>query len=229
MPGSGLITPAIRAWLSARATQLTGTRARSDQWRGETDDPRVPAWAVEMVSAAGNSETIDNFTKSLAAHSETLIPLSRYFTMERPAPMAAPTGRRGGGSGDEPPGGRGGGMGGMGGGMGGGRGGVGGGRCGMGGRGGMGGGVPGGRGGPAGSAERNFPLQGLALFTAQSAALTKYFARSGSDVVGDLIDAQITGKQIDDVFAKHAMGGVQQMDADWRAWLIQRGDVLNRR
>lgn len=94
----------------------------------------------------------------------------------------------------------------------------------------MGGGIPGGRGGPAGSSQRNLPLQGVALFTAQSAVLTKYFARSGSDVVGDLIDAQIAGTPIDDVFTKHAMmGGLQQIDNDWRAWLMQRGDVLNRR
>ena len=58
--------------------------------------------------------------------------------------------------------------------------------------------------------------------------LGKYFGRSGSDVIGDLIDAQITGKPIEDVFAKHSLGSLQQIDADWRGWVIQRGDLLNR-
>ena len=225
IPGAAPITPAIRAWLSSRASQLTGTPARSTQAHGESDDPRVPAWAVDMVGAAGNEERVDNFTKSLAAHTETLIPLERYFTMERPAPFEMAAGRRGGG-GDSPPEGRGG-MGGGGGrgGMAGGRGGMG--RGGMGGMGGMGGG---GRGGPPGGAsERTFPLQGLALFTAQSAVLAKYFEHDGIGVVGEALDAQITGKPIDDVFAKHNMGSVAQMDADWRSWLMRRADVLNRR
>jgi hypothetical protein len=88
------------------------------------------------------------------------------------------------------------------------------------------GGNPGGGGG--GSSQRSFALQGPALFTAESAVLEKYFARSGYDVVGDLIDAQITGSAIDDVLAKHGMGSLSQVDADWRGWLIERGDLLNR-
>ena len=93
-----------------------------------------------------------------------------------------------------------------------------------------GGGFPGGgRGAPGGSGERTFPLQGLALFTAQSAVLTKYFARSGADVAGELIDAQITEKPVEAVLTKHNMGTLQQVDADWRGWVIQRADVLNRR
>lgn len=228
MPGAGPIAPAVRAWLSARASRLTATPARSIQAHGEADDPRVPAWAVEMVGAAANEDQIDNDTKSLAAHMETLIALDRYFTMERPAPMEMAAGRRGGGpGGDAPPGGGMGGMGGGRGGMGGGRGGMGGGRGGMGGMGG--GGFPGGSGGPPGGADRTFPLQGLALFAAQSAVLGKYFEHTGYDVVGDVIDAQIMGKAIDDVFAKHNMGNVLQVDADWRDWLARRADVLNRR
>ena len=224
--GGGPAMPAIRAWLSSRASHLTGSPGRSNQTHGEADDPRVPTWASEMIGSAGNEEMTDMFTKSLAAHMETVIPLGKYFTMERPAPMEMAGGRRGGNPGGEgPPGGMGGG---------GGRGGMGGGRGGMGGgRGGMGGGFPGGppgRGGPpSGASERSFPLQGLALFTAQSAVLGKYFAHTGYDVVGDVIDAQVTGKPIDDVFTKHNLGGLVQADADWRGWLLERADLLNRR
>jgi hypothetical protein len=225
MPGN-VTTPAVQAWLSARATRLTGEPAHLNRSRGEAEDPRVPAWAVEMIGAAGNEELIDNSTKSLAAHPETIIPLTRYLTMDRPGPMEMPAGGRGGSSGDAPPDGRGGGMPGGRGGMGGGRGGMGG-----GGRGGMGGGFPGGPGGgpPGGSKERTFPLQGVALFAAQSAVLTKYFARTDSDLVGDLIDAQITQQPVEAVLAKHSMGNLQQVDADWRSWVVQRADVLNRR
>lgn len=224
MPGGSPVTPAVRAWLSSRASRLTGSPARINQAHGEVDDPRVPAWTIEMVGAAGYEEMIDTFTKSLAAHVETVTPLGRYFTMERPAVMEMAGGRRGGPpSGDSPPGDRGG-MGGRGGGMGGGRGGMG---------GGMGGGRGGGMGGrgapPSGASERTFPLQGLALFAAQSAVLGKYFARTGYEVVGELIDAQMTGMPIDDVFAKHNLGSLLQVDAEWRGWLTQRADMLNRR
>jgi hypothetical protein len=207
-PGlAGPITPAVRAWMSSHASRLTASPARSNQARGEIDDPRVPAWAVAMIGAAGDEAMIDNATQSLSAHMETLIPLAKYLTMERPTPFEAPTGGRGEAGGRTPSEGRGG--------MGGGR------RGGMGGR----GGTPGGSGG---SSQRSFALQGPALFTAESAVLEKYFARSGYDVVGDLIDAQITGSAIDDVLAKHGMGSLSQVDADWRGWLIERGDLLNR-
>jgi hypothetical protein len=225
VPGlAGPITPAVRAWMSSHASRLTAAPARSNQARGEIDDPRVPAWAVAMIGTAGDEAMIDNATQSLYAHMETLIPLAKYLTMERPAPFEAPAGGRGGEAGGRPPSEGRGGMGG--GGMSGGRGGMGGGgggrRGGMGGR----GGNPGGSGG--GSSQRSFALQGPALFTAESAVLEKYFARSGYDVVGDLIDAQITGGSIDDVLAKHGMGSVSQVDTDWRGWLIERGDLLTR-
>jgi hypothetical protein len=210
----------VRAWLSARATRLTATPANLGQSRGETDDPRVPAWAPAMVSAAGNETLIDNSTKALGAHIDEVIPLSRYLTMQRPSFAEMAAGRRGGSGGSTPPGGQGGGMTGGRGGMGGGS------RGGMGGRGGLGGGR---RGGSGESGERSFPLQGPALFAAQSAVLSKYFERSGPDIVGELIDARITGKPIDDVFAKHNLGPVQQVDADWRNWLAERADLLTRR
>jgi len=224
IPGADPAAPAIRAWLSARASRLTGTPARADEARGEVGDPRLLAWPVEMIAAAGNEEVIDNDTKSLAAHAEALIPLERYFMMERPATPEMVAGRRGeGGRGESPPEGRGGGgMGGIGG-MGGGRG-IGG--RGMGGRGGMGGGSRGGSSG--GSGARTIPLQGPALFTAESAVLGKYFARVSYEVIGEMIDAQIAGKPIDDVFAKRSLGTVLEVDADWKAWLIRRADVLNR-
>jgi hypothetical protein len=66
------------------------------------------------------------------------------------------------------------------------------------------------------------------LFAAQSTVLSTYLARAGADVIGELIDVQISGKPIDDVFAKRQMGGVQQVDADWRGWLLERADLLNR-
>ncbi len=87
----------------------------------------------------------------------------------------------------------------------------------------------GGRGAPGGSGEHSFPLQGPALFAAQSAVLSKYLVRSGPEVVGDLIDARITGKPIDDVFTKHNLGTVQQVDDDWHGWLAERADMLTRR
>jgi len=88
----------------------------------------------------------------------------------------------------------------------------------------------GGRRGASGeSGERSTPLQGPALFAAQSAVLSKYFARSGADVIGELLDARITGKPIDDVFTRHNLGSVQQVDDDWRGWLAERADLLSRR
>jgi hypothetical protein len=222
MNPASVSTPAIRSWLSARAAKLTHSATRLDQLSGEAGDPRVPAWAIEMIGNAGNEDMIDTWTKSISAHEETLIPLSRFFTMDRPVPMEIAAGRRGGG--ETQPGGGGVGRGGIGGGrggMGGGRGGIG----GMGGRGGMGGG---GR-SSGGSGDRSFPLQGLALFTAQSAVLTKYFAHVGTDVVGEMIDEQIIEKTFDAVLARHNLGTLQSLDTDWRGWLVQRADLLNRR
>lgn len=97
----------------------------------------------------------------------------------------------------------------------------------------MGGGFAGGLGGaggtPGGVGERNLPLQGLALFSAQSAVLEKYPARISYEFVAQLLDAQITGKTVDDVFTQRGLGSVFQLDADWRNWLAQRADLLNRR
>jgi hypothetical protein len=51
----------------------------------------------------------------------------------------------------------------------------------------------------------------------------------GADVIGQLIDAQISEKPVDAVFAKRGMGSVQQVDNDFRTWLFERADQLNRR
>ncbi len=210
---------AVRAWMSARASRLTGVSARLDQSRGEANDPRVPAWSIVMIASAGDDAAIDEATKALGAHPEALIPLERYFTMESPTPGAAgdarprtqPDGEGGRGTRG------GGGIGGMGG-MGGMRG--------TGGTGGRGrGGVGGGRSGARGG-EGQRALSGPALFAAQSAALSKYFARVGYDVLGELADAQMVGKSIEDVLVRHNLGTLGQADADWRAWLNARADVL---
>ena len=222
MRRGALATPAVRAWLAARATRVSGTSAQADGPRG--GDLRVPAWAVDMISNAGDEEFIDNSTKSLAEHPETLIPLDVYFTMPRPDPLESVGDRRGGARPN--PDGRGGAGEGDRGGAGG--------RGGMGGRGGGGRGFPGGR--PPGdggqgeprSGARSVPLQGAALFIAQSAVLAKYFARTQIDAIGNLIDAQIKGTPIEDLFAKYNLGSVEQVDADWRSWLTQRADMLNR-
>jgi hypothetical protein len=211
--------PAIRAWMSAHASRLTGTPARLDQSRGEANDPRVPAWVIAMIASADDAVAIDAATQALGAHPETLIPLERYFTMEPPMPGAPGEARpRSQPGGEGVPGTRGGGgIGGIGGGMGGrgGRGGMGGGRDGMGAA----------RGAPHGG-EGQRMLSGPAVFAAQSAALSKYFARAGYDIVGELADAQMTGKPIEEVLTRHNLGTLGQADADWRAWLSSRADVL---
>ena len=129
--------PVVRAWLSAHATAVTHTPARITQASGEVEDPRVPAWAEEMIPSLAADSIIDKFTVTLATHSESLIPLAKYFTMDRPAEVVAQVGPREGGAE------RGGSTSGSTGGMGG-RGGMGvmGGRGGMGRRGGTGGSSP---------------------------------------------------------------------------------------
>src|SRR5207247_709818 len=76
--------PAIRAWLSARASAFTHTTARSMHANGEVPDPRVPAWASEMIAALPNDSVIDRYTVALAGNPTAIIPLSRFFTMDWP-------------------------------------------------------------------------------------------------------------------------------------------------
>lgn len=226
------VLPVVRAWLSARASALTGTPARPVQAHGEVEDPRVPAWAEEMIPSLVADSLVDRITTTLALHSESLIPLARYFTMEQPSSIDTPMGQRGGGEG------RGAGGGGGGGGGRGGTGGVGGigGRGGMGGRGGGGGGRGGmgGRGGTGGGDrsrgdQQTPPLEPAALFDAESVVFGRYLSREGYDLIGALADAQILGKSIDDVLAKRNAATVAQMDVEFRRWLLDRAVVVTPR
>ncbi len=228
-----LTVPVVRTWLSARATKLTHKLARPTQADGEVDDPRVPAWAESMIPSLGADSLMDRFTVLLAERPQSLYPLSAYFTMERPAPVGPPETDRGSGSGRGATGGAGGGDGGgMGGGMGGSRGSMGGGGRGMGGsRGGSGG--MGGRGGSSRGGQSHSsgaapvpPLQGGALFDAQSLVFGRYLSRQGYDLIGALVDAQVLGQPVDSLLAKHNFGSADQMEADWRRWLVERASAL---
>ncbi|HEX3865484.1 MAG TPA: hypothetical protein VHV78_01990, partial [Gemmatimonadaceae bacterium] len=169
--------PAMRAWLSAHASSLTKTPGSNIERDGETEDHRIAAWAGVMIPLLGADSLVDRFTTALAAHPESLYPLSSYFTMERPSSAPAVAERENGNrSGDAGRGGAsGGGMGGMGrGGMG--RGGMGGGRGGT---------SRGGGGDRGGGSERQAPgLRGASLFDAQSLVLGKFLvARDGYDFI----------------------------------------------
>jgi hypothetical protein len=229
MLGIGLLAertpslPVVRAWLSAHASAASGTPARPSEANGEFEDPRVPAWAQEVVPSLTADSLVDRFVKLLAPHRDGLIPMPRYLAMERapaPNPMIAT------GEGDR--GGRGGGTGG-GGGMGG-RGGMGG-MGGMGGRGGMGGGRGGMRGGTPSQSPNGQSRgpQGSALFDAQSVLVGRYLAaRLGYDVIGEMIDAHIFNRPLDEVFARHHAITLAQMDLDWFQWFSDRAAALSR-
>jgi hypothetical protein len=223
---AGPAVPVVRAWLSARASMLTHRPASITQASGEVGDPRVPAWAESMIPALGADSVMDHLTTTLALSSENLIPLSTFFTMARPEPIVVTAGDRGaggtdrGGRGGDGGGTRGGGMGGMGGRGGMGRGGMGGGRGGMG---------RGGGGYPSGSRSSEpgaQPLRGVALFEAQSAVLGRYLSREGYDLIGALVDGQIGGKTPDDVLKARNARSVDEMNREWRQWLMDRAAVL---
>jgi hypothetical protein len=217
--------PVVRAWLSARASAATGTPARPDEATGEFEDPRVPVWAQEVVPSLTADSLVDRFTKLLARRPDDLIPIPRYFAMERGTAESVMAAR---GEGD-----RGGAAGGRGGGgMGGG---------GMGGRGGMGGGGGGrgmgggGRGGtrsgtPSQSqADQSRGVQGSALFDAQSVLVGRYLsARLGYAVIGEMIDAHIFNRPLDEVLTRHHAIALAQMDLDWFQWFLDRSAALNR-
>ena len=231
MIGSGAaILPVVRAWLSARASAITGKSAPVLQATGEVDDARVPEWAQEMLPALIADSIVDRVTLTLAGMQERLIPLSEYFTETRLSLGSGQIAQRGGRE-TRPgaPGGAGGagGRGGMGGA--GGRGGMGGGgRGGMGrGGGGMGrGGGGGNRGG--GEGERVTPLAPPVMFAAQSLVFGRYLARQGYDLIGQLVDAQIRGGAVADVLLRRGIQSVAWMDEDWRTWLAERGNLLSR-
>ena len=93
------------------------------------------------------------------------------------------------------------------------------------GRGGMGGGER------SGSENRreSMPLMGGALFGAQSIALGRYLvSREGYDLIGALLDAQLTSVPIDSALARRNTLTVTQMDADFHRWLVDRAAAVNR-
>ena len=223
-PTSGV----VRAWLSARATQLTGKPASSAASSATADDPRVPAWAADAVPGlAVPTGREDTLTARLAVQIDSLWPIHAFLTMRRPsAPAVAGRGGRGTvGRGGEGGGERGGGGGGGFGGLGGGR------RGGMGGFGGGGsmgrGGSRGGSGQPRGSdgARPPCPLAGNALFAAQALVFGRYLVvREGPSFVGALVDAQIQGRNVNDVFAgaQTLPTNLERLDIEFHRWVIDR-------
>ena len=213
----------VRAWLSAHASAASGAPARPSEANGEFEDPRVPAWAQEVVPSLTADSLVDRFVKLLAPHRDELIPMPRYLAMER-----APAANQMIATGEGERGGRGGGAGGSGG-MGG-RGGMGG-MGGGGGRGGMGGGRGGMRGGTPSQSQNDQSRgpQGSALFDAQSVLVGRYLAaRLGYDVIGEMIDAHIFNRPLDEVLARHHAITLAQMDLDWFQWFSDRAAALSR-
>ncbi len=224
----------VRAWLSARATALTGKSPSAAASSATADDPRVPAWAEDgLPGLAVPTAREDTTTARLAMQIDSLFPIHTFLTMARPGALATlgGAGGRGGAAG-----GRGGSVtpnngGGNGGGGSGGMGGLGGmserrGGAGMGGssygRGGMGAGR--GQGGTDGGRPRG-PLMGNALFEAQSLVFGRYLVtREGPAFVGALIDAQIQSHDIAKVFdaAQMVPSNLERLDIEFHRWLIDR-------
>lgn len=219
--------PVVRAWLSAHASGATGAPARSGEATGEFEDPRIPAWAQEVIPSLTADSLVDRFLKLLAVHPNDLIPIPTYFAMERASardPLLVPRadeGQRGGDAGGRGGGGAGG-MGGRGG-MGGGAG-----RGGMGGRGGARGG--GGASRPSRSEDdQSRGPRGVALFDAQSVLVGRYLAaRVGYDVIGEMIDAHIFNRPLDEVLKRHKAITLAQMDLDWYTWFFDRSAASSR-
>ena len=238
-----------RAWLSARASAITG-HSTVEGSSGLVDDPRVPGWAEALGPAlAARDSAVGGLAVALSGPGVRVMPLAEFFTTARPQqPFMAGRGgdgpgqgageaRGGGERGGEGPGGRGGeggegggfggrgGFGGMGGGYG--RGGMGGGMGGGGAGGGMRGGRGGRGGGSRGGAQAVVVLRGAALFEAEATVLGHYLVvRQGAPLVGQLVDANIRGLAVDSVLAQQPRGpkSVAQLDADWRQWLAARAE-----
>ncbi|HET7622181.1 MAG TPA: hypothetical protein VFK39_09795 [Gemmatimonadaceae bacterium] len=210
-----VITPAVRAWLSAHADRVTGTRASSAAASGRVPDERVPDWAVDMLTQLGDSASTARYATALAAHPERMVPLVEFLVMR----SDFTSGLAAGGLSGRYPGGNGGGI--DGGPETGGMSGRGDGRGGMGGMGGM----RGGRRGPPRrdrGGDRGFALSGRLLYSAESAVLGEFLSREGYDVIGQLVDAQIAARPIDDVLARHGLGGLAQANESFRQWVSER-------
>jgi hypothetical protein len=199
MMSGRVITPAVRAWLSAHADRVTGTRASLAEASGRVPDQRVPDWAVDMLTQLGDSAATARYATALAPHPDRMVPLVEVLVMRSPfisELAAAGTGRRYPGDGN-------------GGGIDGGP---------------QTGGMRGGRRGPPRrdrGGDRSFALSGRLLYSAESAVLGEFLSRGGYDVIGELVDAQIAAKPIDDVFARHGLGGLAQADESFRQWVSQ--------
>ncbi len=204
----GTVARVERAWLSARATALTGTPATDDQRAGLDQDPRVPAWAEEAIaSLAADSQTVNYLAARLAPQIDSLYPLERLLTMRRPAeprPVIATqgadsAGRRGGAA-----------------------------DGGAGRRGGMEGrraGGGGGGGGGFGYGSFGVTLRGAALFDAEAEAVGQYLAsREGPRIIGAMVDSQIMGKPAVSALAGARMLPAQlpALEAQWQKWLDYR-------
>jgi hypothetical protein len=228
----------MRAWLSARATTITGHPPAQGS-TGLVNDPRVPDWAEVMLPALDAPDTtVNRMAVALSADNVRVYPLDEFFSMQRPSPVVAgrgaadssggnPASMGGAGQGAGNGGGYGGGYGGRGGGMGGGfgGGGFGGGYGGGMGRGGMGG--RGMRGGSPSASRAAEPLRGSALYEAQATVFGRYLmTREGAPLLGQLVDAQIATKSVDTVLAAQTAGpkSLPQLDSDWRQWLSARAE-----
>ena len=215
----------VRAWLSARASKLTGQPATSAAASATADDPRVPAWAEDALpNLAVETSREDTITARLAMQIDSLYPIHSFLTMPRPGAVLAGRGGRGDATTRGQSGGTSGGTGGYGGGMGGRGGGMrGGGMGGSMGRGGSRGGSGGSGRGDGGRG--NLPFTGPQLFAAQALVFGRYLTvREGPAFVGTLVDAQLSGKSVNAVFdaAQMVPSNIERLDIEFHRWLIDR-------
>ncbi len=196
----GTVARVERAWLSARATALTGTAATDRQRAGLEPDPRIPAWAEDAIaSLAADSQTVNYLAARLAREIDSLYPLDRLFTMRRPAEPrlvsaaegADSAGRRGGAA--------------------------------------QRGGMEGRRGGGAqrgfGYGTFSAVLRGAALFDAEAQAVGQYLAsRESPRIIGAMVDSQVVGKPAVSALAGAKMLPAQlpALEAQWQKWLDYR-------
>ena len=212
---SGPTALVVRAWLSARATALTGKPASDLAATARADDPRVPAWAEDALPGMADPTGREDTTIArLAMQIDSLYPIYAFLTMTRPTTVAAvvrgPEGGHGGFAGRPTITGRSprGGI--LGGGMGG-----------------AGRGAPVRTGGsPRGeSGAYPGPLSGNALFAAEAVVFGRYLTvREGPAFVGALVDAQIQRKDISTVFATARVvpSDLERLDIEFHRWLIDR-------